>query len=249
MGFAIIGSCVTRDIWGFADRPYEGHGKYFARTSLAGLTSPVVPLKQADLQAIPSAFQRASIIADAYRQSLPWVIENRPSAIILDMIDERFDLVDTGRGLLNNSFELHASGVVKTMFPDARLIEKHSNEGIALWTSGLRHLLSQVRCHAPNTTVILHRAWFQDRIENTDGDPVAWDPAVRLPGRTGTIKDFNAMLSHMYKIAEDEGVTVIVEAEEQNQVAAAEHRWGTNPIHYVDAYYKDCWGKISPLVI
>lgn len=248
MTFAIIGSCVTRDIWGFADRHYEGHGKYFARTSLACFTSPVVPLKQTDLKALPSAFQRASIIADAYRQSLPWVIENKPSKIILDLIDERFDLVDTGRGLLNNSFELHASGVVKTLFPKARLIKKYSDEGISLWTDGIHKLLDDIRAHTPETKVILHRAWFQNRVQVPGGDPVTWERDVALPGRTGTIDEFNGLLTKLYQISADAGLTTVVEASTRNQVAAAQHQWGTNPIHYVDDYYTDCWKQLSPLI-
>lgn len=241
MAFCIIGSCVSRDIWERADRPYNG--KYFARTSFASLTSGAVKLKAVDLDSLSSPFQKSCIIADAYNQWLDWILDNKPDEIIVDFIDERFDLIETTEGILSNSFELHESKVIPTKYPEARIIEKNSTEGFLLWEKGFRLFMKTVNENLPDTKFILHKAWFQTHIENVG----PWDRGVNIPRRTMPIEDLNDLLKDMYDVANEYSIHTI-EAANHNQISANEHKWGRSPVHYVEEYYTDCWKQISPLI-
>src|SRR5690242_21400706 len=74
----VLGSCVTRDIWTAVKRPPGAGFRYFARTSVATLTSPPLPMVEDELMQLSSPWQRRSVLADASREPLRWIEHERP---------------------------------------------------------------------------------------------------------------------------------------------------------------------------
>ena len=107
---AIIGSCITRGLW-----PIRGEAErllYASRTSLPSLFSePVKGVKVADQPpAGLGRHQHRAVVADLEKTALSALVAFRPTHLIFDFIDERFDLLSLGGPIATHSWELEVSG-------------------------------------------------------------------------------------------------------------------------------------------
>ena len=108
---AIIGSCVTRDLW-----PIRGDGVegllYVSRTSLPSLFSPAAPGFRASDAPPPglTRHQHRAVVTDLTKRGLAEVVAHRPTHLIFDFIDERFDLLRAGPALVPQARPLVAPG-------------------------------------------------------------------------------------------------------------------------------------------
>lgn len=127
---AIIGSCITRDLWGGRGDAFDDL-LYVSRTSLPSLFAPALAAFRPE-GSPPSglgAFQHRAMVADIAKTALERVVAFRPSHLILDLIDERFDLLAAGVSLVTLSWELEASGyLAQPAFGEARRIARLSEE-------------------------------------------------------------------------------------------------------------------------
>lgn len=241
----IVGSCVTRDIWRVVGQEFKG--KYFARTSFISMMSPPVHVDIADIK-LDSDFQRDTVLADASRTALQWIMENKPDKLIIDFIDERFDVFDISGTYLVRSVELLESGLVERVFPTARLIDRMSAECTELWQRATAEFVEFMQNHSPSTKIILHKARWSS--EYTDGVAVAsFGDKMVLMGREISLADYNAMNEGYFRIAElvfDDIVSV--EAPPHLQMASKTHAWGISPVHYVDEYYQEIWRQLNSIV-
>ena len=116
---AIVGSCISRDLWRFrggsvaktAPEP-PSPMLYVSRTSLPSLfATPVAGFRPA---ARPPGGLRPqphrALVADLSKTALAELVAFRPTHLIFDFIDERFDLLSVGESLITDSWELEASG-------------------------------------------------------------------------------------------------------------------------------------------
>jgi len=242
----VLGSCVTRDIWRVTQR--QATMRYFSRTSVATLTSPPVPMVEDEVMLLSSAFQRRSLLADASREPLLWIERHRPEVLFLDFIDDRFDLVDTGQGLLLNSGELQGSKIVPTRFEGARQIERLSDECGQIWRDGFDACLARIRAASPETRFVLHRAWFQETIVYPDRTE-RWPPQLSVGSRQVPIAGLNRALRSYYEHVQKRlpGVDIL-EPGPEHQASAHQHQWCQHPSHYVDSYYVACWEQIESML-
>jgi hypothetical protein len=242
----VLGSCVTRDIWRVMKRRPGAGFAYFARTSVATLTSPPVPMVEDELMQLSSPFQRRSVLADASREPLRWIERNRPEVLLLDFIDDRFDLIDTGEGLLLDSAELHSAKIVPTRFEGARHIDRLSDECEQIWRDGFDSCLARIRAASPDTRIVLHRAWFQETIAYPDRSE-RWPQQIWVgPTRKAPIAELNRLMRSYYEHVQKRlpGVDII-EPGAEHQASAHQHQWCQHPVHYVDSYYAACWEQMA----
>src|SRR6476646_4421577 len=109
--FVIVGSCITRDLWRFRGGSVADL-MYVSRTSLPSLfATPVAGFRPA---AKPPGRLRPqphrALVADLAKTALAELVAFRPTHLIFDFIDERFDLLSVGGTLITDSWELEASG-------------------------------------------------------------------------------------------------------------------------------------------
>lgn len=229
MSVCIIGSCVTRDVWRVAG-PEKASLAYFPRASFISLMSPPVEISEGDL-ALDSAYERRVVMEEARRSALSWIKQNKPSSLILDYVDERFDLWDLGGGrYLNESWELHKSGVVGRKFPEAQLIQRFSEGVTILWERAAGDFFRFLERESPETKIFLHRSLLASRIcDGEDILPCADD--YMSMGKPRSISATNLLLGKYFSFTENAVRQLVrLEVPEQMIVASKAHVWGASAL-------------------
>jgi len=108
---AILGSCVSRDLWRMAGAPADDL-LYVSRTRLPSLFGArpeglVLP-REAPPGLRPNPAQ--ALRTDLSKSGLGALVRFRPDVVLLDYIDERFDLLAGAGGVVTASWELETSG-------------------------------------------------------------------------------------------------------------------------------------------
>ncbi len=251
---AIIGSCITRDIWRECEIDFDGV-LYVARSSLASLTS--APVEGAAAPAEPPAgvegFGRNSlrrVAADLDKTALAQIVEQRPTHLIFDFIDERFDLLQQGGAVATHSWELDTLGLIGGPGLDAATaIPRLSPQADALWRDGLARIAELLNAGAlAQTAVILHHAQWARTYLDADGATAVFEDSVPMWPGAASLAANNALLRH-YRDLFMQAVprTRVVQAASRRTVADAGHVWGLSPFHYVRGYYDDVWRQLQGL--
>lgn len=243
---AIIGSCITRDLW-----PVRGDTPellYISRTSLPSLFArPVKGLRPADPPpGRLGRYQHRAMVADLQKTALAALIGFRPTHLIFDFIDERFDLFTVRDALATHSWELEVSGYLKGKpFQGRRTIPRLSGACERLWRDGAAQMAAFVRATPlASAKLVLHSARWAEHV-GEDARPLP-TPEI-LPRRPESIAAHNRLLADY----EAEFTALMppmsrIEAPE-HRVADEAHRWGLSPFHYVPAYYDEIMRQLEAL--
>lgn len=245
---AIIGSCITRDIWRECDAPLD-EVLYISRTSLPSLVSgpldapPAVPADPPPIDGIGRHSLRM-VAADLNKTALAALTEHRPTHVLFDFIDERFDLLEQDGAIVTKSWELDCLELMgKPGLASARLLPRLSDEVEALWREALAGIADLL--HSPplaQAAVILHHAQWAGAYRGKEGG------LATFSGEPGHWDAQNAMLRR-YRDLFVQAVprTRVVQASDRNQQADEGHVWGLSPFHYVTDYYPDVWRQLRGL--
>ncbi len=249
---AIVGSCISRDLWRF-----HGAGETVATTSLLYVSRTSLP----SLFATPLAgFRPAAkppgglrpqphraLVADMSKTALAALVAFRPTHLIFDFIDERFDLLSVGGTLITHSWELEASGYRRQApLRGARPIPRLSPACDRLWMSAAEEMAAFVRATPlSQARLILHAARWADRRQTSDGRLAAMTDVEVLPGRPADIAAHNALLAR-YEAAFEAIMPPMTRIEAPDHRMADEaHLWGLSPFHYVPTYYEAIWKQLA----
>jgi hypothetical protein len=228
----ILGSCVSRDILNFSERDDIVLSDYYARSSIASLTAEPVEVDPAQYDRIASNFQRRTVKRDIEKTFLREAIFSLEcDAILIDLIDERFDLYEVAPGaLITVSGELLQTEILTSKDRlSERWIRSGSERHRELWKEGLRRLFEVLTQRGLVSRVIVNKVYWADCME--EGAP--------LPGHDAeAIRAANELLDWMYRELEN-----YVPLEQWMKFDAlrsnAAHRWGIAPFHYSDAFYQE----------
>jgi hypothetical protein len=239
---AIIGSCITRDLW-----PVRGDVPdrllYVSRTSFPSLLAP--PLNGVRVAANPPGglgrHQHRALIADLEKTALARLVAFVPTHLIFDFIDERFDLLSVGATVVTHSWELEVSGYMKqAALRRARPIPRLGGACERMWMSAAGEIAALVRATPlRRARIILHAAQWAQEARGRNG-PLAPIGAVEAwAGRPLPVPEHNALLrryeARFLELFPDAAVVAAPEA----RIADAGHRWGLSPFHYVPEYYAE----------
>ncbi len=247
---AVIGSCITRDLWPLRDQA-PANLLYVSRTSLPSLlSSPVAGIEAPVLD--HTRFQRLAVEADLAKTGLAAVVAHRPTHLIFDFIDERFDLLGLPEGqIVTHSWELESGGWLNApAFAEHRAISRLSVACDRLWRSALDQLVPLLNLGAlSQAQIILHSARWAERQLGEDGAeaPIV-DPPYIWDGRPTSLAAHNQLLAQ-YEAAFLAAVprARMIAAAPENRLADPGHRWGLSPFHYVPAYYDDIRRELAAL--
>ena len=250
---AIIGSCITRDLW-----PILGEAPadllYISRTSLPSLFAQ--PLTAALVADDPppglARHQNNAVRADLKKSSLAALIAHRPTHLIFDFIDERFDLLAAGDTLVTHSWELEVSGyLTQPAFAPARIVPRASAQCDLLWREAALEMAAFLKLTPlSDTRIILHESQWARRYLDREGQPHDFDPEVMIfDGNIGRLEDHNALLaSYQQRFAALTGAARVSAAPDL-VTGDVGHRWGLSPFHFVADYYRDIWRQLRELGI
>ncbi|RAK57087.1 hypothetical protein DJ018_03775 [Phenylobacterium deserti] len=227
------------------------HLLYLARGSFASLFAPPVPglaaPETAPADLTPWEFR--VIYDDLLKRAAEKLVAFAPTHLVVDFIEERFDLlVGTGTAA-TYSWELHRAGLRDQPPLDTFThLSRHAPEAFDLWRSGLEAFVRFLRETLPNTRLIFHDArWALDYME--DGQRRPFDPdRVIWPGIPANIDDHNQLLERYSQAMRQAAPNAFyVRAPADLTLGDAAHRWGLSPFHYGEAYYRYVWRRLGEL--
>jgi hypothetical protein len=247
---AIVGSCITRDLW-----PIRGGGAeallYVSRTSLPGLLSaPVEGFRpEDDPPGDLHLHEHRALVADLRKTALAALVAYRPTHVIFDFIDERFDLLAVGSALAANSAEMVRSGYrTHAAFEAARTIPRLSDACERLWLEAAGEFAAVVRATPlARAQLILHSARWADRQRRPDGGIEPIEDVEIISGQPAVVADYNALLVRQEAAFEALMPPMARIDAGAFRLADAAHRWGLSPFHYVPEYYDEVRRQLAAL--
>jgi len=216
----IIGSCVSRDVFRLPHTAIIAD--YVARSSLASAFDHLPwEADWAVVEAsIASPFQRRLVTIDLQKRLPSLLRETDYDLILLDFIDERFNLIELNGQVATLSNELSVTNLHKTS--PATKVEPTDPQRHEKWRYGLSQLL-EIAGHRGVPVFLNKVLWAtHDNLGN------AFDPS--------SIQHGNALLEKLYSEVPDE-VRVISHSPE-TLVGDVDHVWGRSPFHYSRAVYE-----------
>jgi hypothetical protein len=206
---------------------------------MASLTSEAYE-NDAALDRIPSEFRRR-MVANDFSKSLLVAAEKFESAdiILIDLIDERFDLVRLPSGqVITHSSELTESGLLKDPCVAGFEVIKHGSEAHrTLWLQGMKQFFDLLRAHDKLDCVLVNKVFWSSRFEKqTD---------TQFPIARATIDKANQELVWMYEVLRGElKEEQFLDFSPALLTSDESHRWGASPFHYCEQYYKEALAQM-----
>lgn len=236
MRLGIFGSCVTRDL--FEDPALRPSlARYTSRSSLISAVEPVA----LDLQRVrlDSAFQRRCVLEDFDKRFIAELEGERLDWLVVDLIDERFDVLRTPSSFVTCSSAYQSAGLARE--DGFERIRRLTGEAATLLEEAVATFVARVTAVLAPERVIVHRARWLTRFR--DGDAVHDFPA-----------DFaahhNAALDHGYDALERHlgGRAHAIALDDGRYLADARHRWALEPCHYEADYNAAALARLRALI-
>ena len=251
---AIVGSCITRDVWRFRGgsvADLQPDLLYVSRTSLPSLFATAVEGFRPAVRP-PGGLRpqpHRALVADLAKTALADLVAFRPTHLIFDFIDERFDLLSIGKTLVTRSWELEASGyLAHPALRKGRSVPRLSAACERLWLEAAGELAAFVRATPLiEARLILHSARWAERRRTAGGRETRIEGVEILPGQPADVAGHNALLRR-YEAAFEGLMPPMSRIEAPDRRVADEaHQWGVSPFHYVPEYYAEIWRQLSEL--
>jgi len=223
----IFGSCVSRDIFNLPND--FSLADYYARSSFASIFQPKFIHPEIADQ-LESKFQTKIVKADMEKSILSALQKNDFDILLLDFIDERFNLFEYENTICTLSNEAVTAGI-KEKYPKHKLIKSSSDQFFEMWEKGWKEFIELMQAKNSLEKVILNKVYWAE--ETLSGE--IFEPTYPKHN----IQKMNKMLDHLYCIAERSlPPENIMNFSKELMVGADEHQWGKSPFHYVDEYYE-----------
>ena len=223
----IVGSCVSRDALEFLEPEKYMLTAYHARSSLAVLTSPVVPSKYSTaLKKIPSAFQKRMVEYDFNKSILKNIADLSYDILLIDLIDERFHLA-----VFENKYRVtRSTEFLKTELKPNSLINAHSEEFMQLWYEGVNLILKSLSDKGGLYKLRVQKAYWSNKLDNGLSIDKYSDEMVKKEN-----DKLESMYSYLEKFLNS---SQFISMPKDLYIVKSNHKWGVSPFHYIDDYYK-----------
>ena len=229
MKLAVWGSCVTRDVLEVGEHSFEL--EYFARTSLVSQASmpapPPVPLPAG------AGFGERMVREDLTKEVVADLVVSQPDILVLDLIDERFDVVRVQDSWYTMSDYYGRLGLEPALRAAATATSAYRTpQRLRLFAAAASLLAPELVSALPRTRIVLHQAWYTAR---------SADPALPFYATaTQHAQSSNDALSSWYSSLRSAfGRRLhVVEPPRALLVGDPAHRWGLAHYHYAPAYYR-----------
>jgi hypothetical protein len=223
----ILGSCVTRDIFRVVDKCQVVD--YYARTTLCSLMSQPLEIKDINLV---SEFQRKMIRRDFEKTFFEDTKKADFDFLIVDLIDERFNILQCGKSLITKSSEFVNSGL-ETLY-DFVKIYKGTNEFNDAWKRDAQLFSNKLQSIVPVEKIIIHEAYWAKQY-TVDGK-------LKEYPNQNSIDCNNKILLEYYQTLKQFIPAKVVKNKEF--IGDAKHMWGLTPFHYTQDYYEEIYNQI-----
>lgn len=233
---AIIGSCVTRDAFEYIK---DTEILYVERTSFVSLISKPFPIMEDEIK-IEGNFERRMVLWDLDKQFLIRLAEFKPDLIVLDFIDERFDLIEYNQGFYSRSNYLVNSGILDQM-NNYKIIRRQSTED--LWKNACK-IVSKKLCSITKNIVLHQTHWARQYRHPDSGKIIEFNAEAMTIAETN-----NKILDSYYNILKQEIPDLgVISYEPDLLFSDYAHQWGKDYFHFGKEYYQDIAKKIIKFI-
>lgn len=223
----IFGSCVSRDIFNLENNFHIVN--YFARSSFASIFQ--TPFSHPEVtESLESKFQEKIVKSDMKKSIFSDLKNNNFDILVLDFIDERFNLYSLDNTICTLSNEAVSTGLLEK-YPDHKIIKSVSKEFFDMWEEGWGKFIELMKKNGQLDKVLLNKVyWAEETVSGHNFEPTY---------SKNKIREMNNFLNRLYTIAERSiPPENIMKFSEKIMIGADEHQWGLSPFHYVSNYYE-----------
>jgi len=239
----IFGSCVSRDPFSFTEPNGWEIGTYLARQSMVGIVDPPLeadPEWYGDL----GGWERKCILNDLRKDGLPTLLSGKPVALLLDFIDERFDLLRIGETRVSNIKQLRQPGFLDRYGAEGVVMPRLDPTTTDAWRRGFDIFIAKAIDRFGEEKIILHEALWAPLFKDAEGKTAPFGQPYRdlIPRHNDLLETY---FEHVHATAPR---IRKIRVAKKHQFADPDHRWSKEPFHYIHAYYAEFVAKFDKLM-
>jgi hypothetical protein len=238
MDIAIFGSCVSRDVFAHENPAELSIVAYFARSSFgSAFAAKPAALNPPEL-VLASSFQRRVVTADQTREFSLGLASLNFDLLLVDFIDERFDLLlDERCRPITMSNEAMLGGLSAER---GTIVRSGTDHFFSLWEQGWARFIRTMKTFGRLNRVALNRVYWSSKTEQG----VDYLPSYPQAG----IDRANDFLERMYERAfSDLKGHQVLQFGQAMLVGSDKHKWGKSPFHYCDGYYSQALAQLRTI--
>ncbi|WP_018237849.1 DUF6270 domain-containing protein [Ensifer sp. BR816] len=239
---AILGSCVTRDAFEHLNEVEISF--YLARSSLTSIYAPPWDFTATDeeLQVEgKGVFENRMLRHDLRKEAAGIIRVSADVPLVVDFIDERFDLFLAGGSVITRSNLLQLTPYGRRL-EGVQLLRRVEPEAMHIWEQAALRFLGDLQ----GRPLILHRALWAECYRNDDTGEISRFGEADLK----IVMQQNQLLNKYYDFITTNYTNVQTVAPAPELVYSNfAHRWGRDFFHFSDDYYRDIAGKIATTLV
>ena len=230
---AILGSCVTRDAFALPRGGLYRLPTYVARTSFVSLAAPPVPVAEGTING-PHPFDVNCVRYDFEKTAIDAILANGLDYLVLDFIDERFDLMRIAGSIVTDSRYPKDYGVIDNNDLTVEGTIARADPATAeLWKRSCTAILDKLLARLRPEQIVLHRCRLASEYLS------AGERKTFIGYYAGLTATFNPIFEEYeaFFLSQVPGCRTIRVADDL-VLGDEDHRWKLQPFHYVPAYYE-----------
>jgi hypothetical protein len=239
---SIHGSCITRDTLAINENRNLKLKLYIARHCIISAISEAFNIKEDDkyINNIKSTFQKNMVLNDLNKTLFESLKSNKSDFLIIDLLDERFSIVDVMGKYITYSNEFKSSNmheyiggnIIKKVDLDDELISNYMN----VYIDKILEIYDE-------ENIIINKVYHLDKYIDNYGNIVNFnDNILRVNKINNKVLD-----KHYYYLENRLKKSKFIDIT-KNYLADSNQKWGLAPYHYEYKYYKDSLDIIKGMI-
>lgn len=235
----IHGSCLSNDVFRYLSDDNIKVNKYIARSSVISVVSQPINISMNDIN-LSSMFQKAMVYGDINKTLFKNLKENQSDYLMIDLIDERFNLIKIDNTYITDSYEFKNSKLNKVINGEVinrfelneELVKKCIDEYI-------KNILEIYR----EDQIIIHEVYNSDKYIDKSGKIVDFNIDILKKS-----EKFNMLLQFYYDYFKSLLPNAHVIDISKGYLANESHIWALETYHFEDKYYLEVLNIINNII-
>ena len=225
---AIVGSCVSRDVFRICESQDFQVSYYAMHTCVpAQMSEPSVLPDSADLSRL-SPFYTRNLRRDFNKELFTELRLAEFDAILIDFIEERYNIYVRGTETLSESYALEVSGLEPFCQDRFGHVVRLDAE-LGRFDNQFRLFAKRLQEVATGRPIFLNACHFASEYVSR---------TALLDYEPTSVRRHNDMLDHYYNLVLHDSSFVLIDSRKRRFRGSATHTWGVFPFHYEDAAYQ-----------
>lgn len=245
VNISIFGSCISRDCLRLFPAEAFALKSYIARQSVISAVSKPVQIDMDKIK-LESKFQKRSVFSDFTKDTFDILKSDGSDWLILDLIDERFQLVEISGSYATKSSEAVRSGIIPSNAATLSKVKKENEYYV-----GKHSVREYIECfckellkiYAPDH-IVIHQVFALDNYYSKAGDikPYPQD-------NIAFSRILNELLGYMYCVLRELLPQAHVIDCSTLYHGSEEHQWGLTNTHFEDDYYAEVINQLYNIIL